>query len=121
MKRKLGIVGTLICSAGLVALPTLAQQRGAYGNYGAQQNGSAANRQSYDQRQPGATKTAQTYAENTRSDHAQYAANAERYSAHPVTTFERGRDERDNHDRDRRSNRVRHDRDDFRRDHWDWR
>src|SRR4051794_12167069 len=99
MKTKLGLIGILICSAGLVAMPVAAQERGAHGNYSAQ---------------VAPPTYGQTRAEKTHNDHAQYAANAERYSAHPVTAFKRGRDERGDHDRDRRSNRARHERDDFR-------
>src|ERR1051326_8934371 len=76
MKRELGWVATIICSAGLLVLPAAAQQRGTRGNYDAA-NGSS---QAYSQRQPGNTPAfGQTREVTSPNDRSRYASAAPAY------------------------------------------
>jgi len=109
MKTKLGILGTLICSAGLLALPAAAQNRGSYGNYNNQNDGQryTGNTQVYNQ---APSRVTQSYGQH-------YTGSAQAYTSGYNRTEFRGGDRDDRWDRERDWRRHEHDRRDYR----DWR
>jgi hypothetical protein len=118
MKRELGWVATIICSAGLLVLPAAAQQRGTRGNYDAA-NGSS---QAYSQRQPDNTPAfGQTREVTSPNDRSRYASAAPAYGRSPSFESERGHSVSRNFDREAYRSHGRHETRNFRRDGWNWR
>jgi hypothetical protein len=114
MKTKLGILGTLICSAGLLALPAVAQSRGNYGNFNSQNN-TQNNSQRY-------TGNSQVYnqAPATQSYGQRYTGSAQSYTSGYSRNEFRGDDRHDRYERERyERERRRHEHDRYSR--WDWR
>ena len=99
MKTILGILGTLICTAGLLGLPAAAQSRGSYGTYNS-------NSQVYNQTQSRAT---QSYGQR-------YTGSVQAYTS-GYNSNERDHARDDRWDRERELRRHEHDRRDYR----DWR
>jgi hypothetical protein len=130
MKTKLGILGTLICSAGLLALPAVAQSRGNYGNSNTQNNSQryAGNSQVYNQTPaPVAQPYGQRYTGNSQvynqapavqSYGQRYTGSAQSYTSGYSRNEFRG-DDRYDREREREREWRRHEH--YRRDRWDWR
>jgi len=121
MKTKLGILGTLICSAGLVALPAMAQSRGSYGSHDSQNSSQhyTSNAPVYNQAQP-SQSYAQVYTGNSRV-YNQSQAYGQRFTgdSHAYTSGYsrseyRSDDRHDRYDRDHDRRGRDHDRDDRR-------
>jgi len=109
MKTKLGILGTLICSAGLLALPAAAQSR--YANNNNQNNG---------QRYTGNTQVyTQTPSRATQSYGQHYTGSVQAYTSGYNNNEWRGNDRDDRWERERARERRRHEHD--RHDYRDWR
>jgi hypothetical protein len=123
MKKALGFFGTMICSAGLLALPAAAQDHWNSGNrnntqvYG--QRGSA-NAQS-----PVYTGNSQVSSQrNARENQSygqSYSRTPQRYEGFSNNAFDRGRDNYRDEDRYRSFERRHHDQRDHDRDRFDWR
>lgn len=136
MKKALGRIGILVCSAVLVGLPGVAQERGWAGNRNPQQSGHVGGSQGSLQRNAGSQQMQPQYSNPPRlqqqdrtaqGDRRWYSQNAskgayatENDGARGVSAIGHEADRRRT-DQEWRSERARHERRDFHQDRWDWR